>query len=75
MSAREYRQYADECLSWAKTTQSERDRRDFLRMAEAWLQAAALIEQAPPPAPNDNLRGLNAQVLATRQIARCAYQG
>jgi hypothetical protein len=58
MSAHEYRQYADECLSWAKTAQSDRDRRDFLRMAEAWLQAAILIEQAPPPTLNGKTHGL-----------------
>lgn len=59
MSAHEYRRYADECLSWAKTTQSDKDRRDFLRMAEAWLQAAALLELSPPPIPDGNLRGLD----------------
>jgi hypothetical protein len=40
MSVHEFRKYADECLASAKTAQSDKDRRDFLRMAEAWLQAA-----------------------------------
>jgi hypothetical protein len=51
MSVHEFRKYADECLASAKTARSDKDRRDFLRMAEAWLQAAALLEQ-PPPARN-----------------------
>jgi hypothetical protein len=45
MSPHEFRRYADECLKWAKTTQSDKDRRDFLRMAEAWIKAAALLER------------------------------
>ena len=48
MSVYEFRKYADECLAWAKTAQSDKDRRDFLQMAEAWLQAAALLELSPP---------------------------
>jgi hypothetical protein len=44
MSPREFRTYADECLEWAKTTQFDQDRRDFLRMAEAWIKAAALLK-------------------------------
>ena len=59
MLAHEFRQYADECLAWAKTTPSDKDRRDYLRMAEVWLQAAAILEQQPPPSTNGNLRGLD----------------
>ena len=51
MSAHEFRKYADECLAWAKTTKSDKERRDFLRMAEAWLLAANLLEPLPA-APN-----------------------
>jgi hypothetical protein len=58
MSPYEFRRYADECLEWAKTTQSDKDRRDFLRMAEAWIQAAALLER-PPPSLNARPRGLD----------------
>jgi hypothetical protein len=43
MSAKEYREYADECLAWAKKATTDKERRDFLKMAEAWLQAAALL--------------------------------
>ncbi len=37
----EFRENADECLGWAKTARSDRERRIFLEMAEAWLEAAA----------------------------------
>jgi hypothetical protein len=49
-AAEEFRKYADECLYWAKTAPSDKDCRDFLRMAEAWLQAATLLD--PPLVPN-----------------------
>jgi hypothetical protein len=58
MSPHEFRRYADECLKWAKTTQSDKDRRDFLRMAEAWIKAAALLER-PRPSLNASPRDLD----------------
>jgi hypothetical protein len=45
VSAKQYREFADECLGWAKTARSDRERRIFLQMAETWLEAAALAEQ------------------------------
>jgi hypothetical protein len=56
MSPHEFRGYADECLEWAKTTKSDKERRDFLQMAEAWIKAAALLEHRSLSA---RLRGLN----------------
>ena len=50
MSARDFRQYADECLDSAKTAKSDKDRRSFLQLAETWLKAAAQSETA-------NMRG------------------
>ena len=44
MSATEFRENADECMDWARTARSERERAIFLQMAETWLQAAALLE-------------------------------
>ena len=44
-SAEEYREFAEECLGWARTARSERERRIFLPMAEAWLEAAARSEK------------------------------
>jgi hypothetical protein len=42
--AAEYRTFADECLGWAKTARSERERNIFLQMAQTWLNAAVLAE-------------------------------
>jgi len=44
-SSKQYREFADECLGWAKTARSERERQIFLQMAQTWLQAAGLAEQ------------------------------
>ncbi len=41
LSAKEYRELADECLGWARTAKSDKERRIFLQMAEAWLEVAA----------------------------------
>ena len=43
-SSQDYRDYADECLGWAKTARSPREREIFLQMAQTWLQAAAHLE-------------------------------
>ena len=43
-SAKDYRGLADECLGWARTANSDKERRIFLQMAEAWLGAAAQAE-------------------------------
>ena len=47
MSAKQYREYADECLRSAKTSALVKDSREFLQKAEAWLQAADLLEAEP----------------------------
>ena len=44
-SSKQYREFADECLDWARTARSDRERRIFLQMAETWLQAADLADQ------------------------------
>jgi len=44
VSATEFRENADECMDWARTARSDRERAIFLQMAETWLQAAALLE-------------------------------
>jgi hypothetical protein len=44
--SKEYREYADECLAWAKTAGSDKERRSFLQMAETWLRAAVQAEQS-----------------------------
>jgi hypothetical protein len=44
-SAEEYREFAEECLGWARTARSDWERRNFPQMAEAWLEAAARSEK------------------------------
>jgi hypothetical protein len=51
MSAQEYREYADECMRSAKNSTKNstlvKECREFLQTAEAWLQAADLLEAEP----------------------------
>ena len=49
MSVKDYREYADECMGWAKTAKSDRERAIFVQMAQTWLQAAAIMEGKEPP--------------------------
>jgi hypothetical protein len=49
VSAKEFRECADECLGWAKTAKSDKERKIFLQMAQVWLEAAHLRETRPPP--------------------------
>jgi hypothetical protein len=44
MSAKQYREYADECLRSARNSTFVKECREFLETAEAWLQAADLLE-------------------------------
>jgi hypothetical protein len=46
-SAKEFREYADECMDWARTARSERERAIFLEMAQTWMAAAARLERGP----------------------------
>ena len=46
MSAKEYREYADGMRS-AKNSTLVKECREFLQTAEAWLQAADLLEAEP----------------------------
>jgi len=43
-SAKEFREYADECMDWARTARSEKERAIFIEMAQTWLAAAARRE-------------------------------
>jgi len=45
VSSKEYREFADECMRWAKTAQSDREKRIFLQTAETWLKAAVLADR------------------------------
>jgi hypothetical protein len=46
MSAKEYREFADECMGWAKTARTDKERKIFIEMAGTWLRAVALAEPA-----------------------------
>jgi hypothetical protein len=46
MSAQQYREFARECLRWAEESTSEEDRRQYIDMAKAWMQAAAESENS-----------------------------
>jgi hypothetical protein len=54
-SAKEFREFAQECLRWAGETKSERHRQVLLEMARTWTQALeaerglGLIYEGPPP--------------------------
>jgi hypothetical protein len=48
-SVKEYRQYADECLGWAKQAKTDSERDIFLKMAEDWLRAATLLGASATP--------------------------
>ena len=44
MTAKDFREYAEEHLGWAKTARSTKERQTFLQMAQAWLEAADMWE-------------------------------
>jgi hypothetical protein len=39
-SAKEFREYAAECMDWAKSAKTDHERDIFLQMAKSWLAAA-----------------------------------
>ena len=43
-TAKEYREFAAECLRWATEVDSEEDRKSFLDMARDWTLAAMRLE-------------------------------
>ena len=48
MSAKRFREYVDECMGWTKTASSDKNRQNYLQMAETWLRAADHYETARP---------------------------
>jgi len=43
-SSDEYREFANECMGWAKTARTDRERDLFLDIAKTWLEAAVRLE-------------------------------
>jgi hypothetical protein len=68
VSAKEYREYADECMGWAKTASTDKERLNFIEMANTWLQAAALSEAANWPSANTAAPPINSAGM--EQIAK-----
>ena len=47
LSSQEFRDFANECLDWAKSAKSDSERNIFLQMAQIWLEAAVRSEAGP----------------------------
>jgi hypothetical protein len=59
-SAKEYREYADECMGWAKSAKTDHERDLFLQMAKAWMDAALIARGALSPLKPLSNEGCNA---------------
>jgi hypothetical protein len=44
-SAKEYREFMEECLRWARTTRSEKHRDALIELAKTWSEAAVQLER------------------------------
>jgi hypothetical protein len=51
-AAQEYRENAKECIGWARTARTDKERAIFLQMARTWIEAAERLESHPPPLIN-----------------------
>jgi hypothetical protein len=45
-SAKQYRQFRDECLRWAQAARNEAERDIYLQLAKTWHEAELRIEQS-----------------------------
>jgi hypothetical protein len=43
-SAKEFRDNAEECIGWARSARSDKEREIFLQMARTWTEAAEHLE-------------------------------
>jgi hypothetical protein len=48
-TAKEYREFAKECLKWADEAEADNDRNSFLEMARDWTLAAIRLEGGLTP--------------------------
>jgi hypothetical protein len=44
-SPKELREYADECIGWARSARTDNERDIFLQMARTWIEAATRLER------------------------------
>lgn len=47
-SIQEFRDLAEESLSWAQLAKTDKERDLFLRIARSWRETAARFESSPP---------------------------
>jgi hypothetical protein len=47
-TASDYRAMAEECFGWAREAHKEEVRESYIQLAQVWLNAASLIDGAPP---------------------------
>ena len=63
--ADEYRQFADDCIVWARIATSDDQRDQFLELAKKWMQDAEMIDQGIKVRANKATR---ASEMAGREI-------
>jgi hypothetical protein len=54
--ADDFRQYADECMEYARVSKPEKIRKHFLDMAKSWILAATQLEDGRNKVPPANTR-------------------
>lgn len=64
--SKEYKEYAEECMGWARTARSDRERAIFLQMSKTWMEAA--IRGADRRCRHHLVLHSIAQRAATRQL-------
>ena len=47
-TASDYRAMAEECFRWAHEANREEVRESYMQLAQVWLNAASLVDGAPP---------------------------
>jgi hypothetical protein len=47
-TASDYRAMAEECFRWAREAKREEVRESYMQLAQVWLNAASLVDGAPP---------------------------
>ena len=51
MTPKDYRAMADQCFRWVREAETIDERRAYLKLARAWLEAAFAQEDPPPAMP------------------------
>ena len=74
-SVAEYRQYAAECLMWARQAKTDFERELFLKMAHDRLHAATLFEALFHPAPSFGFRRGTAGTGSSNSTGGVNFQG